>query len=292
MRPLLVHRMADAGLGSLAWLIPTPGAVYLLLFVLLIAVFLRRSLASGCPLDRAVEAPFAGAVGAAIGTRLFYLVASGDVLRLPFSKWLSPSLGTASWGAYLGAAAGIGLYAAISRATLLPLLDIGASCAGIGDLVGRWACLLAGDDFGSVTTVPWAIRFPAGSLVHQAHARAGLIGPGAPYSLPVHPFQIYLMVHGLLVLVVTTLIWKRWRTAPGVTLGAFGVLYGFSRFWWEFLRAPDAGASGPFSQSQRMCMLLFTAGMLLLAWHWWRTRNGRRHASAPADPTLAGSAVG
>ena len=243
----------------------TPGFVYALVFVALALLFYRRSLASGVPPGTALEVLLAGAAGAAIGTRLFHLVVSGDILRLPVSAWADTSQGTASWGAYLGGIAGVAAYAALTRVSPLPHLDVATSCAGLGDVIGRWACYLAGDDFGTVTSVPWAIQFPSGSLAHQAHVSRGLLDIGAPASLPVHPMQFYLMFNGLVVFLVTTAVWRRSRHRPGVTAAAFLLLYGSTRFWWEFFRDPGGRGAMVFpSTSQWMCMLLVLAGAMSL----------------------------
>ncbi len=146
-----------------------------------------------------------------------------------------------------------------------PHLDMATSCAGLGDVIGRWACYLAGDDFGIVSAVPWAIRFPAESLAHQAHVSRGILDASAPWSLPVHPMQFYLMLNGLAVLVATTVVWRRSAHRPGVTTGAFLLLYGSTRFWWEFFRDPGGSGAMVFpSTSQWMCLLLVMGGGMLL----------------------------
>ena len=115
----------------------TPGIVYALTFAALAALFLRRSAATGVPSGAALEALLAGALGAAVGTRLFHLVVSGKLVHLPPAAWFNPAEGTASWGAYLGAIVGLAAYAAITRSGPLPHLDVATSCAGLGDAIGR-----------------------------------------------------------------------------------------------------------------------------------------------------------
>jgi phosphatidylglycerol:prolipoprotein diacylglycerol transferase len=129
--------------------------------------------------------------------------------------------------------------------------------------------------------VAWAVQFPAGSLPYRAQVAAGLLPPTAEASLAVHPFQLYLVVNGLVVFLIVTAIWRRWRDRPGVTFGAFLVIYGATRFPWEFLRDPAAGgASGLLSTSQWMCLLLIAGGIVVLA-----TGTNRRslegHGTAP-----------
>ena len=46
--------------------------------------------------------------------------------------------------------------------------------------------------------MPWAVRFPAGSHAWVRQLNAGLVQPGDPLSLPVHPTQLYSCAAGLL----------------------------------------------------------------------------------------------
>jgi phosphatidylglycerol:prolipoprotein diacylglycerol transferase len=148
---------------------------------------------------------------------------------------------------------------------VLPLIDVGASFAALGEGIGRWSCFLAGDDFGRVTSSRWGIQFPSSSLAHQAHVARGLLPVEAPLSLPVHPLQFYLMANALVVFLLCSIAWYRWRQIPGRTLAVFLVLQGSTRFWWEFLRDPaGGGARELLSTSQWMCITLLCVGLGLL----------------------------
>ncbi len=244
-----------------------PGAVYTVVLVVVALLCLHRARRAGLPLDRAAEAALAAAAGAAVGTRLFYLVITGDLLRLDVGDWFDISLGTASWGAYLGAIAGMTAYCVATRVDPWSYLDAAVSCAGLGDAIGRWSCWLAGDDFGRPSLVSWAVRFPARSLAHAAHVARGDLPADAVLSLPVHPLQLYLMANAFAVFLAISLVWRRERGRPGVTLGAFLLLYGATRFGWEYLRDPAAGGAAagvPLSVSHWMCLTLVAAGGVLL----------------------------
>ncbi len=251
MRPEFVVHLAPLGLSPL---VPTPALVYAVALAALLLLYLRRTRATGLTdglTPAAVLLPVAAAV---VGTRLFYLLTTGALFSLPLRGWLSFD-GTASWGAYLGAAAALWLWLRHRRADPLPYFDVAASCAGLGIAIGRWGCLLNGDDFGRVSDVAWAIRYPIGSQAWAAHGAAGLLPPGALASLPVHPLQLYLSFNALLAFVVASVVWRSRRTSPGVTLAAYLLLDGCTRFALEFLRDPAAGGSDGLSLSQIMCAL-------------------------------------
>ncbi|HSM16924.1 MAG TPA: prolipoprotein diacylglyceryl transferase [Gemmatimonadales bacterium] len=284
MRPTIMQYLEGAGFDWLAALVPRPGLMYGIALVILTFVFLRRARIAGLDHQRALEIVLSAAVGAVIGTRLFYLVTTGDVLRLDVASWFNLSRGTASWGAYLGGIIGTVLYTGVSRIPVWPYLDTAASVVALGPFIARWSCFLKGDDFGRVSDVAWAVQFPAGSLPYQAHVAAGLLPPTAEASLAVHPFQLYLLVNGLVVFLIVSAIWRRWRDRPGVTFGSFLLIYGATRFPWEFLRDPAGGgaaANDLLSTSQWMCLLLIAGGMVVLATGTKR-KSLAAHSTAPA----------
>jgi phosphatidylglycerol:prolipoprotein diacylglycerol transferase len=99
-----------------------------------------------------------------------------------------------------GAAVGLLLGLVVWRAVFLPQValgvigDLGAIAAQFGLAVARLGCLAQGCCFGTVCSLPWAIRFPLGSPAADTHTVLGLIGPVDTASLPVHPLQIYFML--------------------------------------------------------------------------------------------------
>ena len=61
----------------------------------------------------------------------------------------------------------------------------------------RIDCLLRGCCSGSVCSLPWAIRFPAGSPAWRQHIAEGLVATEAAQSLAVHPLQLYFLLASL-----------------------------------------------------------------------------------------------
>jgi phosphatidylglycerol:prolipoprotein diacylglycerol transferase len=270
VRPTVIEWLQQHGWGALAGLVPTAGAVYTILLLVLAYGMVRRcrELSAEIPaltVDRSLEAILASAIGAGIGTRLFYLLTSGALFDLPVRAWLSPATGTASWGAYLGGVLGLVAYGKWRGFPPVRLLDAATSVAPLSEVIGRWSCFLAGDDFGRVTGVSWGIHFPRESLAWRAQLARGEIESSAATSLPVHPMQFYLMFNAILVLVVVTLAWKRWRSSPGMTTGTWLLAHGATRFWWEFFRDPAAGgAKSLLSVSQWTCLAFVAAGLVIL----------------------------
>jgi prolipoprotein diacylglyceryltransferase len=242
-------------------------------------VFMHRARKAFLSADRAATAAAWAIVLGMVGARAYHLVASAK-LGDPFQSWWSSPGGTASWGAYIGAAAGIAGYLRWAREPALPYFDAATSCAGLGIFLGRLSCLLAGDDFGRVTTLPWGIRYPPESYAYNAQISSGVLHAPAALSLPTHPVQLYLGVTALAVFIVASKVWNRWHKMPGFTLSAVLVLDASTRFWWEFLRDPAAGGGRTFlSSSQWMCLFFLTAGVWI-AWSCNLGKRGRALAAA------------
>jgi len=270
MYPAVVAWLRAGPLPWLALLVPKPGILYAVVLLVCGAVFVRRLRRTGLDADRALEALLAAAVGALIGTRLFYLVTRTRFWELSPAQLIDGRQGTASWGAYLGAFLGLILYARWRKYRVFILTDAATSVGALGCFIGRWNCLLAGDDFGRVTDWAWGIRYPAGSLPWNAQRRSGLIEADAAWSLPVHPNQIVQGLTSLIVFVIVSVYWYRHHDQPGRTTALFLMLYGMGRFVVEFLRDPAAGgAEGLLSHSQYMCLAFIFIGAVL--W-WWQRR--------------------
>jgi phosphatidylglycerol:prolipoprotein diacylglycerol transferase len=255
--------------------------VYPLMCLTVAWVVYQRAVAAGLSQDTTILFVVSSAVGVVIGARAFFLVVSAGLTSTPVSEWIRAQ-GTASWGGYLGALSGALLYGRFVQGGSSIFVDALASCAALSNVIGRWSCLLYGDDFGKPTSLPWAIRFPPGSLSFRTHVARGAIDSGAEWSLPVHPMQLYLMAAALVVFVVTTWYWKRFRQVPWSTLGAYLLLDGSLRLPLEFFRDPAAGGSESFgSTSQVMCLLFIVAGSTVVITSWKRLG-----ARVPPSPSI------
>lgn len=279
MRPSIVELLSGYGLDGVAQLLPTPGILYGAATAAVILLFLRRSRQVGLSLDLTLPAAATGAVCALFGARLFQLVMSGRVLEWRPAEWFDLH-GVSSWGACMGAVLGAVAYLRAHRLATLPCLDAGASSAGLAVTIARLGCFLAGCDFGQDTSLAWGIHYPAGSPAFDAHVAHGLLVPGASQSLAVHPLPIYLSLNALVLFVILSTIWRRTRHRPGITLAAAWILYGVSRFFWEFLRDPAAGgAVSGISLSQTMALVSVGIGLAVAV--------GVLRRAAPLSPSSA-----
>ena len=162
------------------------------------------------------------------------------------------------------------------------VLDVLAIPLLISLAVGRVGCFLTGCCFGTVTHLPWAVRYAAGTPAHDTHVRQGLIGPEALASLTVHPTQLYEVCLALCIAAALWLVQRRLR-APGSVFQAAVVLYGACRFVGEFTRegAPSYWILKP-AQWSLLCVVAVSTAILVC-----RERRGW-HQQRASRPDLGG----
>ena len=222
-----------------------------------------------------------GVVGALVGGHLLYVLSQPKELAVdPLLLFRVLEGGKAVFGAFGGAVLLGWLYLRWRREPFLRYADAAVPASALGYGIVRVGCFLNGDDFGTVSTVPWAVRFPKGTDAFLSHLEKGWITAGSTTSLPVHPTQLYHVAVGLLLFVILSR-WKGEWAGSRLTLALAG--YGALRFVLEFFRGDAIPLLGPFDDSQLFCLgFLLFAGLL-----WWC--KGRRSERVQAPMTLQAS---
>ncbi len=216
--------------------------------------------------------------GAVIGARLLFVVTNLDQIDRFIDIFAFWKGGVVAYGGFLGGFVGTVAFCRIHRVALLRWVDCVAPALCLGLIVTRIGCLLAGCDFGQPWNGPWAIEFPAGSLAFNQQVSQGLLPPGAPHSLAVHPTQIYESLAGLALLVPVMAIRPR-RQFAGQAFMAFVVGYAVLRSVIEVYRGDfGRGALGPFSTSQVIAAVTFVAAVAVT---YLLRRNRSRGGSVP-----------
>lgn len=165
--------------------------------------------------------------------------------------------GKSLFGGLLLGGLAAGLYFHYRKLPVLAYADASMPALALGYAIGRVGCFLNGDDYGTLTHARWAVVYPPGTEAYQAHLDHGWISAGAPWSLPVHPVQLYASLLGLVLFFVLA----NWRPKrPGGRLCAFLVIYGVSRFFLEYLRGDFRGVLGPFSLPQLFSIAFVLVG--------------------------------
>lgn len=212
--------------------------------------FVRR----GFSVDAAGSCTLGAMVGGVLGAKAYYLVDNWSVVAAdPLGSIFSGS-GLTYYGGLIGGALGVLLVGRRYKVPLLTLVDMGGPMVALGYGVGRIGCFLNGDDYGRVSSLPWAIAFPKGT---------------PPTLDPVHPTQLYEVVVSL---AIFFFLWGkrgRWDDRPGFTFGLYLILAGTERFLVEFIRLNLPVALG-LTLAQWISAVLVLLGVVLIR----RSRRG------------------
>jgi phosphatidylglycerol---prolipoprotein diacylglyceryl transferase len=262
--------------------IPVYGYGFLVMLGFLSAVitaqFRLRHL--GIPADTAWDAGMWLLVGGVVGGRLFYLLQYHEQVYRGASSLAEIIKATVNLSAgglvLIGALVGGGVgFLAFCRARQLDMADLADAFTpsvflGIG--FGRIGCLLNGCCFGDRCELPWGIRFPNGSVTFNILRERGFVAPEAPFTMPLHPTQIYSSIDGFLIAAVTWVLFyeRRWK---GEVFGWGCVIYSITRFLIEFLRGDEMGQLGTMlTISQWYSLGIVLLGTIVLVWHGKRVK--------------------
>lgn len=256
MRRTLVTWLGHHGLP--AWLVPEYFQLTAIAALLASAITLRLASHDRGSAIHVRSALACAYLGALVGGYLFESLL-GVPAALASGNWhavLHP--GRAAYGGLIVGAGAAALYLALARQPLAPLFDRLVIGAGLGFALVRLGCFIAGCDYGLPSALPWAVRFPSGSLAAADHARRGWVPSGAP-SLPVHPTQLYeSALAGVGVATAALALVRRRRAGSAFT--AFVTVYAIGRFGIEFLRGdPHRGHALGLSTAQWISVAIVVA---------------------------------
>jgi prolipoprotein diacylglyceryltransferase len=260
VRPLVVAWLARyLGADAASTFAPTwfmcVGVAGLVGLVLMLALARRRGVDAASVASAVfwgyLAAVLAGIVVPMTIDAVQHLIATGHVRF----RWAGM---TSFWG-YLAGAAAIAAVCKRDRIPLARMADLAAIPIGAALVFARLGCFVAGCDYGKVSALPWAVRFPAGSPAWRDHLQAGLIPAGRAESLAVHPTQLYEAVLGLAIIAIAWAVGRRART-EGRMFVAAAATYAIGRLVIETLRG-DAGRGiyAGLSSGQIFCVLVLIA---------------------------------
>jgi len=195
--------------------LPTYGFLVALGVVLALVVCVRIARLLSLDTEKIWSVALSAIVTTLVGRVLLHL------LRLPGYTLSAGLAGAAAAGVY---AVRLGLPVRRTADAFAPSLALGSAVVSI-------ACLEAGCDYGTPTSVPWAVIFRSPAAV-----------PGVPLGVPLHPTQLYagLVEFALFVL----LLWLLHRPHyDGEILGAWLFLGGLARFLLTSFRGDEVAGT-------------------------------------------------
>ena len=165
-----------------------------------------------------------------------------------------------------------------NKLPVLKTVDLVIPYVPLAVAFGRIGCFLEGCCHGTLTTVPWAVRFPKwfsaqdgiiGTPAFIQHMNMHLVESSATLSLPVHPTQLYSSLY-LFVVFFILVILRKHKKFDGEILSAYLILYAIARFFVEFLRGDAQKAFFDISLYQLFSMAFFISGIIWMIVFGWR----------------------
>jgi prolipoprotein diacylglyceryltransferase len=208
--------------------------IMILVFILVNGIFIIKGLLQGSPILNLFLITASSMLFFIIGIHLFPLTGS-DLKSVVQHGAPMDSAERSVIGGLLGVLARI-LSIYFFREKIRLIDNIAAiTLAGLG--LQNLGCFFQGCCYGSVSTLPWAVTYSAGTPAYIDQINLGLLSPAALASIPIHPVQIYLLLACLAGSFFVIKAGKRLK-APMSAFFLAIILYTFLRFTAEFFRDP------------------------------------------------------
>jgi phosphatidylglycerol:prolipoprotein diacylglycerol transferase len=217
--------------------------------------------------------PWAVAAGL-VGGRLFYVVQNKQSYYLHHPQHILAFWegGMAFFGAIIAVLLTILVFARVRRLPLLPLLDVAAIFAAVGQPIGRIGNIINGDIVGYPTSLPW------GTIYTHPDSFAPELG------VAYQPAAAYEILANLVLILGLWLILRRWRPA-GLAAGLYLLGYSISQFVVFFWRDNSITALG-LKQAQLTAVVVFFISLAFLAFIRRRSNDSSQQASETVSQVL------
>ncbi len=260
----MLPRLLDFG----EWGLPTYGVMAAIGLVLGLTINVRLAEREGLDPDKSWNLGILAILSGIVGAKILFIAQDWSYYSANPRQIFSFATLQTGGIFYGGLIAAIGMslwYMRRHRFPLLKTCDAFAPGVALGHAIGRLGCFAAGCCYGKPTDLPWGVTF-TDELAHKL--------TGTTLGVPLHPTQIYEFLVEMANFGVLMWLFRR-RSFDGQVIGAYLFLYGFARYFFEFLRDDPGRGSlfhGAMTGMQFISILMVIAGGAL-----WLRRD-----SAPA----------
>jgi phosphatidylglycerol:prolipoprotein diacylglycerol transferase len=246
-----------------------------LAFLSAILVTVRLASRDGLPREKIYDLSLWMLLASLVGSKILMLLVEPQYRENPLQLLSLDFLrsGGVFYGGLIGAIV-TGYF--LMRRYSLPWWKTADACApgiALGNFLGRQGCFAAGCCWGTLTSLPWGVRFT--ELGHEI--------TGVPTNVLLHPAQLYESFAMLIVFLFLLWLHKRKRFGGQVIL-FYALLYSVIRFTNEFVRdnrrSDILGLTSltGLSTSQLISIVIAITALVLLIVRWRKT-----NAIAKAD---------
>ena len=203
-------------------------------------------------------------IGSFIGARLYFIVQNdpGTFMREPWRILAVWEGGLAFFGGLFGATGAAFLYARRRQVSFARTADLFAPAIPVAGAVGRVACGLAGMDYGTASSLPWAVVY--------THPNSYAPTDGVPR----HPVQFYEMAGDLAIAAV--LLRVRGSVPDGGLFLLYLILFSTLRFGLFFMRGDVPTVALGLTNGHWTALTIFAVAIALVLWIKQRTSTATR----------------